>query len=166
MVFPVLPFVATEPFEPAHPNVLALYCSDGRFTNSVEELLRHLGHPRVDTVTLPGGPALFNLWLSSFSESDAIGRGTSFLIEGHRIARVALLAHAGCGFYKARMPNRTPEQIHAQQLADLRSAGTVIAQRHPSVQVALYYALADEKVSFHEVFLLTTETSIATATRR
>jgi hypothetical protein len=150
----VPPFVATEPFQSAHPNVLALYCSDGRFTNSVEELLRHLGHPRVDTVTLPGGPALFNVWLASFSESDAISRGTSFLIEGHRIAGVALFAHAGCGFYRARMPNRTPEEVHAQQLVDLQNAGALILQRHPGVQVALYYAVADKTVSFREVPLL------------
>jgi len=144
-------FVATEAFEPAHPKMLALYCSDGRFTNSVEELLHELGHRRVDTVTLPGGPALFNVWLAGFSESDAIQRGTSFLVEGHRIERVALFAHAGCGFYKARMPNQPPERIREQQVTDLRSAGVFLRQRHSSLRVTLYYAVADKTVSFHEV---------------
>jgi hypothetical protein len=147
---------ATEPYQPTHPKALALYCSDGRFTNAVEELLHRLGHARVDTVTLPGGPALFNVWLAGFSDSDTIGRGTSFLIEGHRIEQAALIAHAGCGFYKARMGSATPQQIQEQQIADLRSAAQVIASRHPGIKVSLFYAVAGTRVSFYEVALLAT----------
>ena len=42
-------------FEATHPEALAVYCSDGRFTDAVEELLHHLGYTRLDTLTLPGG---------------------------------------------------------------------------------------------------------------
>ena len=145
------PFVATEAFEPSHPRALAVYCSDGRFTNAVEELLHRLGHPRVDTVTLPGGPALFNVWLAGFSDSDAITRGTSFLIEAHGIEQVALFAHEGCGFYKARMAGASAEQIREHQIADLRVSAGVLLQRHPRLKMRLYHAVAHKNVTFHEV---------------
>ena len=38
------PYVALTPYHPSHPHVLAIYCSDGRFTDAVEELASHLGH--------------------------------------------------------------------------------------------------------------------------
>jgi len=53
-------FVASERFRPSHPSALAVYCSDGRFTRAVEQLLESKGCARVDTLTMPGGPALFS----------------------------------------------------------------------------------------------------------
>ena len=49
-------FQSSTPYEPSHPKALAIYCSDGRFTQPVEDLLHSLGHARLDTCTLPGGP--------------------------------------------------------------------------------------------------------------
>ena len=45
-------------YDAAYPDALAVYCSDGRFTRAVDELLAKLGHPRLDTLTIPGGPGL------------------------------------------------------------------------------------------------------------
>ena len=44
-------FQGRTAFHEEHPTALAVYCSDGRFTESVEELLRALGHERLDTLT-------------------------------------------------------------------------------------------------------------------
>ena len=95
-------FTTTSGFDAEHPSTLALYCSDGRYTHPVEELLDHLGHARLDTLTLPGGPGLLSLTAAGFVELDATKRSASFLITGHRIRDVFLIAHAGCGYYRAR----------------------------------------------------------------
>jgi hypothetical protein len=58
----------SEPYDRTHPAALAIYCSDGRFTRAVERLLKSLGHSRLDTMTLPGGPALLNPWPADLSE--------------------------------------------------------------------------------------------------
>lgn len=39
-------YVSKEKFEASHPDALAVYCSDGRFTDAVEELLHSM--PQVD----------------------------------------------------------------------------------------------------------------------
>ena len=134
------PFLAVEPFEAAHPDALAVYCSDGRFTNAVEELFRSLGHRRLDTVTMPGGPALFNVWLAGMSDSMAIGAAVRFLVEAHGIRRVILLAHEGCGFYRKHYGALGPEAIRSHQEDDLRQAARVLRQTHDSIDVLLYRA--------------------------
>jgi hypothetical protein len=139
-------------FEAAHPNALALYCSDGRFTRSVEALLRERGHERLDTLTLPGGPALLDLWTASYNENAAIGQATTFLVRGHGIRHAFLLAHEGCGYYRARFAGLTKLQMRERQLADLRTARRWFQNTHPEVAVELYYAHAvDDRIAFDRV---------------
>src|SRR5688500_13469552 len=95
------PFVPKAPFEAEHPPTLALYCSDGRFTNAVEELTEgHLQNPRLDTLTMPGGPSLLVPGSATPAEVEVVRRAADFLIRGHHIGHVILIAHYGCGFYK------------------------------------------------------------------
>ncbi len=134
-------FLATTPYQPSHPDALAVYCSDGRFTDAVEELLHSLGHPRLDTLTMPGGPALFNAWLAGVSESMTVSASARFLIEAHAIRRVILIAHEGCGFYKKHLSSRTPAEVRAHQEDDLRYAENAL--RLTGVSVSLYLAVVD-----------------------
>jgi hypothetical protein len=134
------PFLALAPFEEGHPPALAIYCSDGRFTNAVEELLHHLGHPRLDTITIAGGPALFNVWLAGMSDSMAVGTCARFLMESHGTRQVILIAHEGCGYYRKHYKGLRPEQIQAHQLDDLRHADRTLRQAHEHVEVLLYMA--------------------------
>jgi Putative carbonic anhydrase len=138
------PFLALEPFEKSHPRALAIYCSDGRFTNAVEELLRTLGHARLDTLTMPGGPALFNAWLAGMSHSVALAESSRFLIESHGIRQVILIAHEGCGFYRKQYAGASGEQVRGHQEDDLRRAASVVRNAHPSVEVLLYRAQVEE----------------------
>jgi len=138
-------YVAASEFDPGHPTVLAIYCSDGRFTGAVEELTRKLGHDRLDTLTIPGGPALLNLASAGFCDSDAVGRATSFLVRGHKISRVLVLAHAGCGYYRARLTGRKDAAIRQHQLDDLRAAASWLKLSHPGVEVLAFYAYNDKK---------------------
>jgi len=136
-------FVSPTPFVAAHPTALAVYCSDGRFTQPVEDLLHSLGHARLDTLTMPGGPALLDRLSASYADADAVVRGASFLITGHAIEEVVLLAHAGCGYYRLKRPTDTPAQLEARQIADLRRAATAVG-KVASLAIRLYYARPHE----------------------
>ncbi len=145
-------FESASHFDAHHPNALAIYCSDGRYTEAVENLLRHLGHERLDTLTMPGGPGLLNLRSAAFADTDAITRGASFLIRGHSIEKVVLLAHSGCGYYRARFVAQTPESIYARQIVDLRAAGQSMKAIHPGIEVSMYYArTAGNRVRFEHL---------------
>lgn len=136
-------FVAPSAYDAAHPNALAVYCSDGRFTQAVEELLHHLGHPRLDTLTMPGGPGLLNFWAGSLLEADQVERAARFLIRGHSIDHVVLLAHAGCGYYRQRHPGRPAADVKATQLDDMRVAARALRNARPSLDLALFYAVPE-----------------------
>ncbi len=124
----------------ALPGALAVYCSDGRFANPVEDLLRHLGHPRLDTMTLAGGPALFNPWLAGLSDSMAVAGCARFLIESHSTKRVILVAHEACGYYRRHYEGVSAEQILAHQVDDLRHAARTLRHTHGHVEVLAFCA--------------------------
>lgn len=139
-------------FDAHHPTALAVYCSDGRFTRAVEFLFRSLGHERLDTMTLPGGPALLNHGPADLSEVFIFSRATRFLIEAHQITHAVLLAHEGCGFYRARFGRVTAERIEKLQIEHLHAARTALTRQHPALEVACYYArIAGSKVAFEDV---------------
>jgi hypothetical protein len=146
------PFLASEAFDSSYPRALAIYCSDGRFTNAVEELLHWRGHARLDTLTVPGGPALFNTWLAGMSQSSAVVESSGFLIESHGIREVILIAHEGCGYYRKRYDGVGADQVRAHQEDDLRRAARVLKEAHPSIEVVLYRAsVGDGRVRFATV---------------
>ena len=140
------------PFDAKHPDALAVYCSDGRFTDAVEELLHGLGHSRLDTLTIPGGPALLDLTSSNLGAADVMREAATFLIRGHHIAHVVLLGHAGCGYYKARFPYESPESMQRRQLDDLRQAARWVSANHDGLTIATYFATPEEtNLRFDEI---------------
>jgi carbonic anhydrase len=140
-----------EPFDPSHPQAMAVYCSDGRFTRAVESLLRHLGHERLDTMTLPGGPALLCTSAANLSEVDTFTRAAHFLIEGHHIAHVVLVAHEGCGYYRTRYSRMAAPQIERLQHEHLGTSAKVLTRRHPQLVVQRFYArVTNDRVVFEE----------------
>lgn len=142
-------YVSKAKFEPSHPSALAVYCSDGRFTESVEELLHALGHDRLDTLTMPGGPALLELNTAQFAALEAVRSATAFLVRGHELKKVVLLAHEGCGFYRSRMAHVEPEAITLRQHEDLRSVAAWLKRTHADVSIDLYYAsIENGRVAF------------------
>jgi hypothetical protein len=145
-------FTAGDRFVAEHPTAIALYCSDGRFTRAVEELLRHLGHERLDTLTMPGGPALLVPAIAQVAENQAVRKATAFLITGHALTEAVLLAHQGCGFYRQRLPRDAPEAIVRRQRADLTAAAAELTREHPRLRVHLYFAaVQDDAVRFDGV---------------
>jgi carbonic anhydrase len=136
-------YTAKTPFHAEHPDALAIYCSDGRFTEAVEELVHASGHGRLDALTLPGGAALFEVTTADFSGLETMRRASSFLIEGHGIEAVFLVAHEGCGYYRARHAHADPKTILRQQVSDLRSAARWLLSTHAGLTVRLFLAAPD-----------------------
>jgi hypothetical protein len=151
-VDPTGAFTASCGYDGAYPDALAVYCSDGRFTEAVEELLRELGHARLDTLTMPGGPGLLNLWSTGLAEHAVASNAARFLVEKHGIVKAVLLAHEGCGYYRWLCPTASPTRIRARQLDDLHAARGFLADTHPGLAVETFYANASgDRVSFERV---------------
>lgn len=143
---------ATVPFDAKHPHALAMYCSDGRFTDAIEELLHGLGHARLDTLTIPGGPALLDLTSSSLGAVEVMRSAATFLIRGHGITQVVLFGHEGCGYYKARYTYESPEAMRRRQLHDLSQAASWVRGAHEALPVATYFATPEgNRLRFDEV---------------
>ena len=139
-------------FDPTHPSTLAIYCSDGRFTHAVEDYCEDLGHERIDTMTLPGGPALLASGPADLSEVHVFSRAAHFLIEGHGIKQVFLVAHAGCGFYRARCGRLADEAVRRLQIDNLRAAHASLRRHYPRLTVTCCYAATDgDAVTFTDV---------------
>ena len=143
------PVVAKAHFDPSHPTALAMYCSDGRFTDAVEELLRGLGYPRLDTLTIPGGPALLEMLSADSGAALTIRKSFSFLVTSHHIRHVVLIAHEGCGYYRARFSRESANAHMQRQRADLRSSEKWVRIHHPKAEVTKYFArTSEERVVF------------------
>jgi hypothetical protein len=140
------------PFHPSHPDALAVYCSDGRFTRAVEALLEELGYARLDTLTIPGGPGLLDLTSADHGVVETVRTSVSFLVTGHEIAHVVLIAHEGCGYYRARLRYESPDSMVRRQLADLRGAERWLRGTHGKLEVGKFYArVAEGRVHFDPV---------------
>jgi hypothetical protein len=145
-------FISPTPFEGERVHAVAIYCSDGRYGDAIDEFLhRHLGLPNYDRLTIPGGPA----WLTYRSSSGLLQQGMvrdqlDFLVEAHQLRRAILIAHYGCAYYLRRhhrggawVPGDA-DSVLPTQLLDLRDATQTLRNWHPSLQVESYLARAVE----------------------
>jgi hypothetical protein len=133
-------FQAAARFRPTRPGALVIYCSDGRFTSAIEELVRARGHESVDRISLPGGPGLLSYSTAGYSERDTVSRAAQFLIQNHGIRRVDLIAHEGCGYYRLRYPTLAADQIRQRQLEDLRGAARLVGKIRSDLEVSAHFA--------------------------
>src|SRR5690242_16581668 len=111
------PFVSSHAYDAARMPAAAVYCSDGRYGEQMDEFLHvALGLPRYDRVAVPGGGACLASHLVTMREEHALERQLRFLITAHEIERVVLIAHQDCGYYKhVRVRAKTLEE---QQFTD------------------------------------------------
>ncbi len=144
-------FQSRAAFNTEHPTALAIYCSDGRFTDAVEELLHAMGHARLDTLTMPGGPALLHPFSARLIEHEAVLGASRFLIQGHGITHAVLIAHAGCGYYRARYAGEEVERLERRQVEDLRGAREKLLAERAAMKVDLFFARPIGGVRFDAV---------------
>ena len=103
---------------------LVVACIDFRFQKTfVEWLDANVGHGNYDRVGLAGG---VRNW-------DAIAGQIDISKRLHDIKQVILINHEDCGAYGEA-------GTFEKHSADLRAAREAVRQKHPDVQVDLYYA--------------------------
>src|SRR5688572_12122148 len=143
-------YTATRPFDARRVGAAAVYCSDGRYGEQMDQFLHEgLGLPRYDRVAVPGGAACLAGHVMAMFERNALERQLRFLIEAHALTRVVLIAHFDCGFYKHKVRLRTGRSIAEQQALDLTKSAEQIRLWCPNVGVEAYYANPVEgKVTF------------------
>ena len=141
-------FVAAEPFEHERIGAAAVYCSDGRYGEQMDEFLhKSLGLPRYDRVAVPGGAACLAGYTLAFQEAMAVEKQLSFLIKDHQLKRVVLIAHEGCGFYKHI--HRGDHPLEDLQRADLQKAAEQIRLWDTKLSIEAYFAHKSQgKVAF------------------
>jgi hypothetical protein len=141
-------YASRTAFDTNRVGAAAVYCSDGRFGEQMDEFLhRGLGLPRYDRVALPGGAGCLAGHTCAFHAKHALERQLDFLIREHGLSRVVLIAHEACAFYKDLwLGLRTMKE---QQAVDLEKAAAQIRAMHPHVEIEMYFAgKADGKIIF------------------
>lgn len=128
-------FSSSLAFEVERVGAVAIYCSDGRYGDQMDDFIHiHLKLPRYDRLALPGGSASLAGYLELFREEDVLGQNLRFLIEGHALRHVILIAHEDCSFYRKRL-GVAPGAIIDQQRVDLAKVTERLRRYYPTVEV-------------------------------
>ena len=137
---PQATFVSDIPFEAERIGAAAVYCSDGRYGDQIDEFLHAgLGFPRYDRVAVPGGAAALADHMIVMRERAALERQVKFLVEAHALRRVVLIAHQDCAFY--HLVRIRAGSLEQQQVEDLARAADRIRGFAPGLAVDGYFAL-------------------------
>lgn len=117
-------------WEPERPRLLVAACSDGRLQEATDAFLsRALGVRQYDRLYLPGGGGALAASGSDFLRAEKMRQECRFLIEAHRVEHLVLLLHgpapggppeAVCADYRRKHSWQRPDQVRAQQEADVR----------------------------------------------
>jgi hypothetical protein len=147
-------FLTKVKFVEHYAKALAVFCSDGRFTDQVEGLLITKGYASHDTITLPGGPALFDNNSGSHAMTESVRHAAAFLIKHHKIEHIILIAHQDCGYYKNRFPEFSKDKIEKQQHDDIRTAAQLLFEISREVLIEGYFAFKkDDTILFESISL-------------
>lgn len=145
-------FQSAIPFEASRIQAAAIYCSDGRFGEHMDDFLhRSLELPRYDRLIIPGGAASLAGHLATCREEYALMAQLRFLLTVHGLRRIVLIAHRDCAYYGEGL--RVPaERLLEQQLDDLLQAARRIRSLSGDLNVDAYFAARSDKgVSFYAV---------------
>jgi hypothetical protein len=133
-------FVSSVPYEGARIYAAALYCSDGRVGDHIDDFLHHgLGLPRYDRIACPGGPVALADRFQAFWDARGIEEQIRFLTQVHDVKIVVLIAHEACAYYARRL-SIPAARIELEQKIDLEAATKTVQRLAPSVSVKRYMA--------------------------
>ncbi|MHC4853034.1 MAG: carbonic anhydrase [Planctomycetota bacterium] len=134
------PYQSPVVFDPQHVQAAAVYCSDGRFGDQVDDLLHNgLQLPRYDRLVVPGGGGCLAGHFAARREEEAAFSQLRFLIEAHRLQRVVLIAHEDCGFY-SELLHISQLQMETSQREDLEKAVSRVRGVAHGLTVVAYFA--------------------------
>lgn len=138
-------YESPTPYEQARIHAAAVYCSDGRVGEQIDEFLHHgLGLPRYDRVAVPGGPACLAGSLVTFQEARAVEDALRFLIRVHDLERVVLIAHEGCAYYRERLG--VPDSaLLTEQRQDLEKAVRAVRKLGDGLEAVAFLARTSDK---------------------
>ena len=132
-------YVAQGPFEAQRIGAAAIYCSDGRYGEQMDEFLHQsLGLPRYDRIAVPGGAGCLGDHTHAFTEASSLERQLRFLIEAHELKRIVLIAHHQCAFYHHAWLGM--QTLKERQAADLERAANKIRMWYRNMEVDAYFA--------------------------
>lgn len=132
-------YISHTPFDENRVGAAAVYCSDGRYGEQMDEFLHEgLRLPRYDRVAVPGGAACLAGHMMSSFEKTALERQLEFLVREHQLNKVILIAHEGCAFYKNLW--LASASVKHQQFTDLQKAADLIRQWNAAVEVQSFFA--------------------------
>lgn len=127
-------------FDGNRMRAVAVYCSDGRFGEQVDDLLHNaLQLPRYDRLAVPGGAACLASHFVTYREEEGVLEQLRFLVRVHSLERVVLIAHESCGFYSNRL-RVSPLRIETQQREDMKKAVRRVRALSRDLSVSAYYA--------------------------
>jgi hypothetical protein len=133
-------FASEMPFDGERIRAAAVYCSDGRFGEQVDDLLHNaLGLPRYDRLAVPGGAACLAGHFATFREDEGVGEQLRFLIKTHQVQRVVLIAHQDCAYYTERL-RVSPLVLESQQREDLEKAVRRVRRFDRDLQIDTFFA--------------------------
>ena len=138
---------------PGSVTALAVHCSDGRFGGPCDRFLRRRLARGADR---PAGGAGGAAWLVGHAglgcESAAAHAALRLLGDAHPLARVVLIAHAGCAFYLHRL-GETPG-LRGPPVRRPGDRGRWLRALLPGIHVSAYYAQPRESAGcvFRPVF--------------
>ncbi len=141
------------PFESARIHAAAVYCSDGRIGDHMDDFLHQgLTLPRYDRVACPGGPVALAGRLPAFWESRGVADQLRFLVEVHDVHQVVLIAHGGCAYYGQRL-GMDPATAEMEQREDLSRAASAVQRIDAALEVSAFFAHVDgTTLSYEPVF--------------
>ena len=145
-------YESTRPYEKSRIHAAALYCSDGRIGQHIDDFLHNgLSLPRYDRVSLPGGPACLAGHPQAHLEEQGVVDELKFLVEVHGLKRVVLISHQGCAFYATRLELKEP-RLELVQRADLVRAAAFVHRVTGLEAIDAHFArLVDGRVRFERV---------------
>lgn len=148
-------FRSSISFHKEFAKIVVVDCSDGRFTPTDGEFIGRIfaGGCSPDELKIPGGSAALSMSSAAVAQYISAKESLIFLVKGHNLGVVVLLAHEDCGHYKHKNPGRSPEEIRLIQLRDLRDALKTVSDMLPSHVVvrAFFKRLEKDSVVFDEV---------------
>ena len=142
-------------FDSERVRAAAVYCSDGRFGEQCDDLLKNwLQLPRYDRLAIPGGAACLASHFSTYREEEGVREQLRFLINEHQLRTVVLIAHEDCAFYTKRL-RISPLQLETQQREDMKKAVRRVQSLGSHVNVLGYFARkgSDGTIRFESVLL-------------
>jgi hypothetical protein len=155
MTTQAIPFTSPFPFVHERVGAAAVYCSDGRYGEQMDDFLHNcLGLPHYDRVAIPGGAACLAGHLLAMRERGALDRQLKFLIEAHALSRVVLIAHQDCGFYRHNVhPSKLRQKsLEELQFGDLAVVAEMLRDYRRGLEVDGYFARrSGDRVAFEPV---------------